>query len=49
MIKSGKMGWECHIARMRRRGKHRILVGKRESRGIILKWILDRMGCHGLD
>jgi hypothetical protein len=60
IIKSGRLRWAGHIARMGRRGMH---IGHRwESEKkkdhwkdqdvggwTILKWILDRMGWCGLD
>jgi hypothetical protein len=56
MIKSRKMGWERHVARMRR-GKYnfggktikRPLGRPKRSRRIILKCILNKMGCYRLD
>jgi hypothetical protein len=60
MIKSRRMRWAGHVARM---GEKRMHVGfwwesqkerdHREDldigRRIILEWILDRMGWYGLD
>jgi hypothetical protein len=57
MIKSRRVRWAGHVARMgEKRNAYRILVGKPEGKkplkyldvggGIILKLILDRMGCY---
>jgi hypothetical protein len=60
MIKSGRMRWTGHVARMGIRGMH---IGYRwesqkerdhwDDRDVggwtILKWILDRMEWYGLD
>jgi hypothetical protein len=52
MIKSRRMRWAGHVARMGKRNAYRILVGKPEGRRsqedqdvggwTILKWILER-------
>jgi hypothetical protein len=55
IINARRMRWAGHVARTGKRNAYRILVGKPghyEGVGIggwiILKWILDRMGCCGL-
>jgi hypothetical protein len=59
MIKSRRMRWGRNVARNGERSNAcRVLVGKPKRKrelgrcrcgwGIILKWILDRMGWHGL-
>ena len=59
MIISRIMRWAGHVARMeKRRGAYSILVVKPRGRddvgdlgvngSIILKWILNRLGRHGL-
>jgi hypothetical protein len=60
MMKSRRMRWEEHVARMGRRGmyigywwerqKERDHYDDEDVGGwIIIKWILDRMGWYGLD
>ena len=59
MIKSGRMGWAGHVARMgERRGVYRVLVGKPEGKrplGSRRKWEdnikmdLQEVGCRGMD
>jgi hypothetical protein len=44
MIKSRRMRWEGHVARMGQlRNAYKVLVGKPE-RKIILEWILGKLG-----
>jgi hypothetical protein len=61
MIKSRKMSWAGHVARMgENRNAYRILVGKPEGKKPLVRprrrWVnnikmdlRDRMGCYGLD
>ena len=59
VIKSRRMGWAGHIARMERRGVYRVLVGKLEGKRPLgrpscrwednIKMALQEMGCGGTD
>ena len=60
VIKSGRMRWAGHVARMgERRGVYRVLVGKPEGKRTLgrprrrwednIKMILQNVGCGGMD
>ena len=60
MIKSGRIRWTGHVARMgERRGVYRVLVGKREGKRALgrprrrweddIKMDLQEVGCWGMD
>ena len=59
VIKSRRMRWAGHVARMERRGLYRVLVGKPEGKRLLgrprrrwednIKMDLQEMGCGGMD